>query len=337
MSTCPKCGANNKPSQEVCRLCATPLESQNEAPSPRMIDSLAATVVAQGHNSEAVGASGSGDIPCPTCQTLNERSWAFCQHCGSKLQQPSSSLPGEQKLQKAPETVLVPSIRDNFPAPSTPASAPNLPDPQTVLVPRPSSERQAPPAYEQPYEPQPPLPVAAQPPVAAPPAAPVPPQQQQPPAQGQRFNPPAGADQAGSPIPVIPGGVACQQCGHQNAMGSAFCGGCGRPIPVARTIVMSSVQAAPKGRLHLIMEGGQQGEVYDLKDDTVIGRTMGDISFPHDGFMSSRHARIVRRGETFTLVDEGSRNGTFIKIKSEVELKPGDMILIGKQLFRFEI
>jgi pSer/pThr/pTyr-binding forkhead associated (FHA) protein len=120
-------------------------------------------------------------------------------------------------------------------------------------------------------------------------------------------------------------------------MGSAFCGGCGRPIPVARTIVMSSVQATPKGRLHLIMEGGQQGEVYDLKDDTVIGRTMGDISFPHDGFMSSRHARIVRHGETFILVDEGSRNGTFIKIKSEVELKPGDMILIGKQLFRFEV
>jgi pSer/pThr/pTyr-binding forkhead associated (FHA) protein len=100
---------------------------------------------------------------------------------------------------------------------------------------------------------------------------------------------------------------------------------------------MSSVAATPKGRLHLIMEGGQQGEVYDLKDDTVIGRTMGDISFPHDGFMSSRHARIVRRGDSFILADEGSRNGTFIKIKNEVELKPGDMILIGKQLFRFEV
>ena len=308
-----------------------------------MIDSLAATVVAQGHDSGAIGASGTGDIACPTCQTLNERSWAFCQHCGSKLQQPQPTiLPDEQRLQKAPETVIVPSIKENFPVPSTPASAPGSPpDPQTVVVPRPSQERQAPPAYE-PYEPQAPArpssPVAPQPPAAAPPAAPMPPQQQQqPPAQGQRFNQTAGTEQQQSPVPMIPGGVPCPQCGHQNAMGSAFCGGCGRPIPVARTIVMSSVQAAPKGRLHLIMEGGQQGEVYDLKDDTVIGRTMGDISFPHDGFMSSRHARIVRRGESFILVDEGSRNGTFIKIKNEVELKPGDMILIGKQLFRFEV
>jgi hypothetical protein len=37
------------------------------------------------------------------------------------------------------------------------------------------------------------------------------------------------------------------------------------------------------------------------------------------------------------LVDDDSRNGTFIRINGEVELKPGDMILIGRQLFRFEV
>ena len=84
------------------------------------------------------------------------------------------------------------------------------------------------------------------------------------------------------------------------------------------------------------MEGGQPGEVYELADDTVIGRTSGEITFPHDGFMSGRHARIEQRGSGFILTDEGSRNGTFIKLKGEVELKPGDMILVGKQLFRFE-
>ena len=55
---------------------------------------------------------------------------------------------------------------------------------------------------------------------------------------------------------------------------------------------MASPLAAPRGRLHLVMEGGQQGEVYDLNDETVVGRTNGDITFPHDGFMSGRHATI---------------------------------------------
>jgi pSer/pThr/pTyr-binding forkhead associated (FHA) protein len=104
-------------------------------------------------------------------------------------------------------------------------------------------------------------------------------------------------------------------------------------------MVISSQPAPPppKGQLHLVMEGGQPGEVYELDADTVIGRTNGAITFPHDGFMSGRHARIERRGETFVLTDEGSRNGTFIKIKGEVELQPGDMVLVGKQLFRFEL
>ena len=91
---------------------------------------------------------------------------------------------------------------------------------------------------------------------------------------------------------------------------------------------MASVPAPPpvKGKLHLIMEGGQAGDSYDLKDETAVGRTIGDITFPHDGFMSGRHARVVRRGSSFVLVDEDSRNGTFIRINGEVELKPGDMI-----------
>jgi pSer/pThr/pTyr-binding forkhead associated (FHA) protein len=100
---------------------------------------------------------------------------------------------------------------------------------------------------------------------------------------------------------------------------------------------MSSPYAPVKAKLHLVMEGGQLGEVYEVNEETVIGRTNGDICFPHDGFMSGKHAKIVRRGNTFVLTDEGSRNGTFVKIKGDVELKSGDMILVGKQLFRFEI
>jgi pSer/pThr/pTyr-binding forkhead associated (FHA) protein len=102
-------------------------------------------------------------------------------------------------------------------------------------------------------------------------------------------------------------------------------------------MVIASQPALPKGSLHLVMEGGQSGEVYELEHDTVIGRSSGQVTFPHDGFMSGRHARIELRGRSFILTDEGSRNGTFIKIHGEVELKPGDTILVGKQLFRFEI
>jgi hypothetical protein len=166
--------------------------------------------------------------------------------------------------------------------------------------------------------------------------------------------------------PVLTGNeVVCPKCAHKSAAGSLFCANCGGslaaqtpapPVPTAptptptaptamptqpnagQTMVISSMPAPPavEGRLHLVMEGGQAGEVYDLKTDTGIGRTTGEIIFPHDGYMSGRHSRIVQRGTDFYLLDEGSRNGTFVRIKGEVKLEPGDMILVGKQLFRFE-
>lgn len=140
-------------------------------------------------------------------------------------------------------------------------------------------------------------------------------------------------------------GVLCSQCGQTSNANSAFCSNCGAPFTFGRTMVISSEsgesrEAAPsqiRGQLHLVMEGGQPGEVYELGDETSIGRSSGQITFPHDGFMSGRHARIVRRGGKFALSDEGSRNGTFVKIKGEIDLEPGDMILVGKQLFRFEV
>ncbi|OYT72244.1 MAG: hypothetical protein CFK52_05335 [Chloracidobacterium sp. CP2_5A] len=134
--------------------------------------------------------------------------------------------------------------------------------------------------------------------------------------------------------------VVCEQCGKVNPSASHFCAGCGAPLPspLMKTIVRASER--PRGRtarLFLIQEGGSEGETYEIKgDELTIGRNTGDIKFPHDGYMSGRHARIIRRGDEFILQDENSRNGTFKKIDGPVTLKSGDIILIGKQLFRFE-
>jgi hypothetical protein len=126
-------------------------------------------------------------------------------------------------------------------------------------------------------------------------------------------------------------GVTCNSCGRSNASGSSFCATCGAALTI-------DTSRAVTPRLRLIQEGGGDGEVYKVdSDEIVIGRNNGDIRFPHDGYMSGRHARVVRRGEKFVLVDENSRNGTFKRIDGEVELKTGDIILIGKQLFRFEV
>jgi ribosomal protein L40E len=133
-----------------------------------------------------------------------------------------------------------------------------------------------------------------------------------------------------------PAGVTCPKCSQRLVAGAAFCHNCGSGIGDPRTVAMSSIKTAPKAHLLLMVDGEATGDEFEVRDETVIGRMNGDITFPHDDYMSGRHAQIARRGDKYFLIDQSSRNGSFIRIKKEVEIKSGDFILLGKQLFRFK-
>ena len=246
-------------------------------------------------------------IACPSCSTMNERGWSFCQQCGGRLPQ---SAPPASDWKTQVDFKTTPTARSEVAALATvvaePETSPAEPAEAGGAAPTVVVEAQK--------QPAPPAPV----------------ERQQSPAS---MTPPPMTEVVQSASDA----VSCTQCGHTSSLGSVFCANCGAALTVPKTVVMSSPYAPLKAKLHLVMEGGQLGEIYELSEETIIGRTNGDVCFPHDGFMSGRHARVVRRGSSFVLTDEGSRNGTFVKIKGEVELKPGDMILVGKQLFRFEV
>jgi hypothetical protein len=131
-----------------------------------------------------------------------------------------------------------------------------------------------------------------------------------------------------------PAGIVCKQCGEVNTDTGFYCASCGALLASHGD---TGTPSARKAVIQLITEGGQVGEVHSLdKPQTTIGRVDGELVFPHDGYMSGKHAVIVERDGRFFLSDLKSRNGTFVRIKGEVELNPGDMFLVGKQLFRFE-
>jgi pSer/pThr/pTyr-binding forkhead associated (FHA) protein len=78
------------------------------------------------------------------------------------------------------------------------------------------------------------------------------------------------------------------------------------------------------------IEGPLKGEIQELSDaEIVIGRHPDcQVHFPKDVVtLSRRHARIIREGNRFKLLDQ-STNGTFVngKLVSEAYLKDGDVI-----------
>jgi pSer/pThr/pTyr-binding forkhead associated (FHA) protein len=90
----------------------------------------------------------------------------------------------------------------------------------------------------------------------------------------------------------------------------------------------------PWGRLTVLLENGMPGDVHHLAAaEVVIGRDEGDLRFPDDEHLSRKHARLRPPGE---LGDAGSANGTFVRLRGETELTPGDVLRAGGQVLRFE-
>ncbi len=105
--------------------------------------------------------------------------------------------------------------------------------------------------------------------------------------------------------------------------------------PVAAPTFSATAVANPRlvksdGSVVLLMEGA-----------STVGRESGlEVSLPGESSVSRNHARLDRAGDSVTLTDTGSTNGTFVngaKISGSVVLNPGDAIQFGAIAFRYEV
>lgn len=131
------------------------------------------------------------------------------------------------------------------------------------------------------------------------------------------------------------------------------------------TLLFGSPAAPRYARLsQRTVEGVTRDVYYVRKVETVLGRESGDVVFTEDPFLSRRHAAIRVLGLTpeaaraaasggntpdaraarvnpesiqFALVDLGSSNGSFLRIRNEIDLLAGDHFRVGQQLFRVDL
>lgn len=141
--------------------------------------------------------------------------------------------------------------------------------------------------------------------------------------------------------------VTCPHCAANNPPGMKFCVECGGSLAVSKSgddvkrkipppSELSRKENPWKISLVSINEDGSDGVDIPLQYlETTIGRE-GDTRFPTDAFLSPKHARLhIDKGELH-IEDLYSLNGTFLKLRDEVRLTPGDTFLMGRQVLRFE-
>ena len=161
----------------------------------------------------------------------------------------------------------------------------------------------------------------------------------------------------------------CTACGTQNPDDARFCAQCGNRLTVpgstpgsaapaaegpgesTTTIAINAdktetsdrqlnpvdaaaVDALPSGHALLVVQRGPgSGSRFLLDQDVVTaGRHPDSEIFLDDVTVSRRHAEFHRSGETFTVSDVGSLNGTYVNRDriDRVQLSDGDEVQIGK-------
>ncbi len=94
-------------------------------------------------------------------------------------------------------------------------------------------------------------------------------------------------------------------------------------------------------RLILQTEPGSGTEYILDKPELFLGRDPGNDIVINDPEISRRHARLLLTGNTYTIEDLGSTNGTFIRgqrLSIPVNLRPGEIISLGDRVkVRFEV
>jgi pSer/pThr/pTyr-binding forkhead associated (FHA) protein len=153
--------------------------------------------------------------------------------------------------------------------------------------------------------------------------------------------------------PMASGARPCAACGYENLPTVKFCGNCGKrldgaaaPAPEGdggvRTMFMhaadmSHVVKDKMCKLITIDQSGREGMTFTIKNgETICGRVNGIILFFDDPYVSPTHCKFSFYGGQLKVTDQGSLNGVYVRVKQERELLDGELIRVGRQLFRFE-
>lgn len=109
-----------------------------------------------------------------------------------------------------------------------------------------------------------------------------------------------------------------------------------RPEDESRISDRSST-ARPALVIYASYDPSQVGRRIELHGDTSIGRSEDNAVVIQADTVSRSHARVLERGRSWVLVDNGSANGTFLNDKpvDEETLRPNDLFKIGPCIFKF--
>lgn len=250
-------------------------------------------------------------IRCPACGMPNPASSETCSRCGDSLQTAGAGAAAPPKAKPAAPKAEIPCPKCGKALPAGSKFCGFCGTPLPAAKPAPEVPHAKEPAAAPKATPAAPAKSSAKPASPAPPRASAPPAPKPSPAPAELPRKPAPA---ASPAPEPAAEEAVQG-----------------------TQVFAGLQPGRKVDAFLveIKSDDSRGKTLRVTKETFIGRGTCDASYPDDALLSARHAAVRKSEGRVYLRDLESVNGTFLKQRQDVELKPGDVFVLGRQIFRF--
>ncbi len=145
--------------------------------------------------------------------------------------------------------------------------------------------------------------------------------------------------------------MKCTECTMENIEGALFCEECGAKLEAAGEANEAAGGEESEGTM-LVLASADGGKLeIPAKNEVVVGRedpiseVFPDVDLTNfggaDGGVSRKHAVIRKSGESCTIEDMGSTNGTYINKKriqphAPQAIKPGDEVRFGKLAFSLQ-
>ncbi len=305
-----------------------------------------------GYPGQTPGAAPGLPATCPTCRTDNPPGMRFCRNCGTVLG--GAQGPGTPPPYGPPPGVVAGSIGGSPGSAPVPLGYPIGPPPMGPPMGPPPMGHGMPPMGG-PLGPPPPM----GPPVGT----------------GPGMGQVGGYGAIGSPPPGMP--AVCPRCNAPTQAGFAFCQQCGfrltagaPPAPGNHVDAQGATLAAPNlaaaqlrpaaapvasastppsgpatapspswGVAVSVNRDGTDGERFPLAAEyVVVGRAGADIAFDQDRFLARQHARLELAPDgTCRVVPIDTLNGVFRKLDAPIDLPAGSILLIGREVLRFEL
>ena len=138
---------------------------------------------------------------------------------------------------------------------------------------------------------------------------------------------------------------SCPACGTPLLARDRFCSRCGHcfeAIPVSVSGASSREEestgySSQEARL-VVLAGREKDRVFTFGSTGIrLGREKdNEVAMETDAYVSPLHARVYAREGAFWVEDSGSVNGTFLKLRRQTKLEPGDELKVGQTLLRFD-